>query len=586
MNMENKNYNNKIEQAVILAGGRGTRLRPFTDDKPKPMIEIAGKPFLEYLIEKLKEQGFTKILLLLGYKPDSIVEYFGDGSKWGIEIEYSINDVRNDTGRRIKLAENKIDDLFFLMYCDNYLPFNINNMMQVYNKLKPKALVTVYKNMDGYTKNNLRVGDDGFVEIYDKTRKAENLQGVDIGFIILNKEVINLLPDENVSFEKYIYQKLVEDRQLAAFITEHRYYSIGSNERLELTKLFFSDQKYIILDRDGVINKKAPKAKYIKSWDQWEWLPGAKDAIKLLTENNYSIILITNQAGIARGMMSEKDLDLIHNSMNKEINIIGGKITKIYYCPHGWNEGCECRKPNPGMLFNAQRDYNFDLTETFFIGDDIRDEEAGIKAGCKTILVNDNKSLLDIVKELFVKKDVFYNEYFDLINKNMSNINYNTLDTIVDLIKKTSEKGKKIIIAGNGGSASIASHVSIDLTKNAKIRAINFNEANLITCFSNDCGYEQWLEKAIDFYGDKDDLAILISCSGTSKNIINAVKSIKKKKINLVTFTGFAENNLLRSLGDINIYVNSRAYNIIESVHNIWLLAIVDRIIGNIEYKA
>ena len=143
----------------------------------------------------------------------------------------------------------------------------------------------------------------------------------------------------------------------------------------------------------------------------------------------------------------------------------------------------------------------------------------------------------------------------------------------------------KIMIFGNGGSAAIASHVSVDLTKAANIRSVNFNEADLITCFSNDYGYERWIEKAVEFYADNRDVLILISSSGKSKNMINACKAAKEKKMSkIITFTGHDKNNPLSKLGDVNFWINSKAYNFVENTHQIWLLTVVDLIIGKREY--
>ena len=156
-----------------------------------------------------------------------------------------------------------------------------------------------------------------------------------------------------------------------------------------------------------------------------------------------------------------------------------------------------------------------------------------------------------------------------------------------EILIKTKKDNSKIMIFGNVGSAAIASHVSVDLTKNAGIRCSNYNEADLITCFSNDYGYERWIEKAIDFYSDEKDVLILISSSGKSKNMINACKAAKNKKIsNIITFTGHQNNNPLSQLGDINFWIDSRAYNYVENVHQIWLLPICDLIIGKREYSA
>ena len=144
------------------------------------------------------------------------------------------------------------------------------------------------------------------------------------------------------------------------------------------------------------------------------------------------------------------------------------------------------------------------------------------------------------------------------------------------LIQKTKIKKNKIIIAGNGGSAAIASHFSVDLTKNAKVRCVNFNESDLITCFSNDYGYENWVKEALRFYSDTGDLVVLISSSGKSKNMINAAKFLKSKNNRLVTFTGFYGKNNLSKLGNLNFVVNSKTYNIIENIHQYWLLLLVD----------
>jgi len=161
------------------------------------------------------------------------------------------------------------------------------------------------------------------------------------------------------------------------------------------------------------------------------------------------------------------------------------------------------------------------------------------------------------------------------------------LITLRDLVVRASRSGRKVIVVGNGGSAAIASHVAVDLTKNAGIRAITFNEADLITCFANDYGYEQWMAKAVECYGDAGDILIAISSSGQSKNILNACEAARRTKFaSVVTLSGFDPANPLRHLGDENFWVDSRAYNLVELTHQFWLLALVDLIIGRTEYPA
>lgn len=178
-------------------------------------------------------------------------------------------------------------------------------------------------------------------------------------------------------------------------------------------------------------------------------------------------------------------------------------------------------------------------------------------------------------------------DYFALYQKSIFDTEVvEELIRLKDLLTKVKAEGNKAILAGNGGSAAIASHCAVDFTKSAGIRCINFNEADLITCFANDYGYERWLEKALEFYGDQGDLVVLISSSGRSPNMINAAQYASAKGLPLVTFTGFAENNPLNKLGLLNFWVDSRAYNIVEMTHHIWLLAVCDLIVGKAEYPA
>ena len=188
-----------------------------------------------------------------------------------------------------------------------------------------------------------------------------------------------------------------------------------------------------------------------------------------------------------------------------------------------------------------------------------------------------------------IKRDIkFLDEYFNDFKK-IINFNSDEIKKKLINLKKifitTKKNRKKILIFGNGGSAAIASHFSIDLTKNAKIRCTNYNESDLITCFSNDFGYERWVEMAIKYYGNKGDVLIVVSSSGKSKNMINACIAARKKKFSkIITLTGHSVNNPVKKLGDINLWVNSKAYNYVENIHQFWLLSLVDLVIGKKNY--
>jgi len=159
-----------------------------------------------------------------------------------------------------------------------------------------------------------------------------------------------------------------------------------------------------------------------------------------------------------------------------------------------------------------------------------------------------------------------------------------SLVQIAEILKNTKKNRNKVLIFGNGGSAAIASHFSVDITKNLNIQCLNFNEASIITCFANDYGYERWVEKVINSHGNEGDVLIAISSSGSSKNMINAVKAARSKSFNsVITLSGFKSKNPLSLLGDINLWVNSESYNYVENIHQIWLLTVVDLMINSIK---
>ena len=181
----------------------------------------------------------------------------------------------------------------------------------------------------------------------------------------------------------------------------------------------------------------------------------------------------------------------------------------------------------------------------------------------------------------------FLVEYFDRYRQSIFDVNMNhQLIELKDLMRDVHGEGKKIIIAGNGGSSSIASHCAVDFAKNAHLRCVNFNDVALVTCLANDYGYERWIEKALELYADNGDLIVLISSSGQSRNMIVAADYVRSREHTVITFTGFAADNPLKMRGTLNFWVDSRAYNIVEMTHQIWLLAVCDLVIGHAEYPA
>ena len=173
----------------------------------------------------------------------------------------------------------------------------------------------------------------------------------------------------------------------------------------------------------------------------------------------------------------------------------------------------------------------------------------------------------------------YFKDYFEHLHNRLQTANVADLEQAAQLASQAHQEKHKIICVGNGGSAAMASHVTVDFTKAAGMRAINFNEADLLTCFANDYGYEHWVARALEFYADEGDLVILISSSGQSPNMLNGAKQAQEMGLPILTLSGFRSDNPLRTLGDANLWVDSTAYNIVEMTHHVWLLAIIDYLI-------
>jgi D-glycero-D-manno-heptose 1,7-bisphosphate phosphatase len=190
---------------------------------------------------------------------------------------------------------------------------------------------------------------------------------------------------------------MVSAGQLRAYRTGHRYYGVGTPDRLRLAEKFLLRKPAVILDRDGVLNRRPGPTEYVTDWGEWQWLDGALESLHALHEAGYQVVVASNQAGVARGFLSTADLLHLDRRMKEEARQAGGSIDASYYCPHGWNEGCQCRKPLPGMLFQAQRDLHLDLSRTWFIGDDERDQAAAGAAGCLYQSVSPTRGLRELV---------------------------------------------------------------------------------------------------------------------------------------------------------------------------------------------
>ena len=364
------------------------------------MIDIHGRPFLEYVIALLRQQGFTDLVLVLGYLPEVVQSYFGDGRRFGVRITYLTAQPENATTACLRLAREVLHEHFLIVQGHTYWPLQFHQIWAQYCAAGVAGLTTVYCNRDGYSQDTVALDPAGFVEEFDSTGMKQGLRGVDLGYAVVQRDALDLLKAVDGPIERLLLPMLAERRQLVAYPTEHRYYSIAMPERLPLAEIFLARKPAVILDRDGVLNRKPPPGHYVRTVAEFEWLPGALEALRAFRQAGYSVIVASNQAGLARGQVSVEALEAIHDAMRSQARAAGGAIDAIYHCPHDWYAGCDCRKPRPGLLFQAQRDFSLDLTRTYLLGDDERDMEAAAAGGATGRLVTAQEPLLAHAREL------------------------------------------------------------------------------------------------------------------------------------------------------------------------------------------
>ena len=374
-----------VSQAVILCGGRGERLRPLTDEMPKPMVLVNGRPFLLYLLEQLAENGINRFVLLTGYLSEKIVEYFGDGSSWGWSISYSNGPVEWPTTKRIHEALGQIDEQFLLLYSDNFAQLRLSELAQVNSDRNSAMTLCVVRKSPG----NIQLEANSSVAKYDSSRSESSADFVEIGYSLISKSKIMACLNEH-KHENFssVIQSLTDSKQVSAIVVATGYTSISDSVRLASTETYLKHHKILLLDRDGTLNIKPQRGEYVNSIDEFKWIESSRDALMILGENGFSFIIISNQAGVATGATKFEDLNKINEYLRAEFSNLGLRLLEIYVCTDHWNSESEFRKPNPGMFFAAANDFKFRLDHAVYVGDDIRDAIAAKNAGCEFVFVS------------------------------------------------------------------------------------------------------------------------------------------------------------------------------------------------------
>lgn len=407
-----------MKQAVILCGGRGTRLGNLTKAVPKPLLPVAGEVLLDRSIRLLARHGIERVLLIAGHLGDQIESHYSSGSFEGVAVEVFVEPEPLGTAGALPLVKDQLDEQFLLVYGDVFIDFDISRVRDAHQAWRQKgALATLLSRPSDHPWDSHLIARDaeGWVEEFvfeqEEGRLYENCGNVAI--YALERAFVDFVPAGSSDFGRDIFPAILKeggrlgtvDLEIGGFVRD-----MGTPDRLAVVEQYLArckraetarnspqGLKIALLDRDGTLNVEKG---HLGKAAELELLPGVGEALRRLHEAHWRCVLITNQPGLARGEFTEGDLEEIHEVLNTEVENAGGKLEAIYYSPfhpethHGegvreLRRASDCRKPNSGMIFQAEEDLGFALGESVMIGDSWRDMKAGQGAGVRTFFLGD-----------------------------------------------------------------------------------------------------------------------------------------------------------------------------------------------------
>ena len=421
-----------------MAGGRGTRIAELFPDIPKPLIPVDGMPILEREIRSLAVQGFRDIILTVGYLAEKIIDYFGDGSKLGVKIDYFVEETPlGNAGALFRLKDKIGDEPFLLLNADAAFDVDFNRMVDFHKQHGGLVTLFTHPNSHPYDSGLIIADKDGTVEKWlskEDERPQWYNNRVNAGLHVIDPLILELsmknleidpttdFPKGKVDLDRQILKPLCGTGKMYCYDSPEYVKDMGTPERFHQVEADYKNgvvqaknlhnkQKAIFLDRDGTINKYVG---FLRDINEFELIDGVSEAVKIINQSGYLAIVVTNQPVIARGEVTWEELYEIHKKMGTLLGKDGAYIDGIYICPHHPDKGfegerpeykfdCDCRKPKPGLLLQAAKDFNIDLSKSYMIGDSERDAGAGKAAGCKESLIiemNKDNSLKMTVEKI------------------------------------------------------------------------------------------------------------------------------------------------------------------------------------------
>ena len=402
-----------MKQLIILAGGMGTRLKARLGDLPKPMISIAGKPLLEHHIELAKRHGFLDIIIFACYRADLIERHFGDGSNWGVRIRTVVEGEPLGTAGAVFAGFDSLSDHFLVLYGDTMVNVDLERVYQAHLRHEADATLLVHPNDHPLDSDLVEASADGWVTAFHNRphpagRWFQNL--VNAGLYVVRKSALRQWSSPHggpADFGNDLFPAMLRGgARLLAYNSAEYIKDIGTPERYDRICAEYAagvvargslgtPQRAVFLDRDGTLIR---EVEGLTSPEQLELLPGVAEAVRELNHHGWRTVVVTNQPVVAKGFCSAADVERVHHKLETLLGRDHAFLDRIYWCPHHPQKGfpgerpelkidCDCRKPKPGMLLQAQRDLNLDLGACWMVGDTSTDVQTARNAGVKSVLV-------------------------------------------------------------------------------------------------------------------------------------------------------------------------------------------------------
>ncbi len=396
-------------RAVILAGGKGTRLAEISKGLPKPLVPINSEPILKHQLNVLRRYGLRDVTIVIHHLGEAIRRRIGDGDDMGLRITYYEEIVPLGTTGALYDMQSSLAEHTLVLYGDVMFDMDLSRFVRVHQQSGADITVCAHPNDHPHDSDLLALSKDGRVtKVYPKPHAPDEWlrNMVNAGIYVAKKSAIAAFPKGKADFGRDVLPGLAGEMNVRAYVTSEYVKDVGTPERVKEAERDLMSGKIarlnrqtsrpaVFLDRDGVINEEVG---HLYNIEDFRLLPGAAQGIKLLNASDYLAIVATNQPVIARGQLTEEGLGKIFAKMDTLLGREGARVDAVYYCPHHPDKGfpgenpayktdCDCRKPRTGMIAAAARDWNIDLKSSWFIGDSDRDIECGRNAGLRTIAI-------------------------------------------------------------------------------------------------------------------------------------------------------------------------------------------------------